>query len=215
MFAHMDDETISSYGTIRKFMDDGAYVILCCVCGNGHYCNNTDQVIKNNNRIDTFRRYELDRIVSKTISLDYYDLQLDANKVQNIFDNIISTYKPDIVITHWSGDLHFEHRLLGNASLVSCRRTLNCSVKQLWHVSAPMSKWAYGQFNGTFSPNLFIDISKYKDNKLKMLQEYSNSELSNTGDLRSIESIMSYDDQNGCIAGVKSAEAYLKIFEVI
>jgi hypothetical protein len=45
-----------------------------------------------------------------------------------------------------------------------------------------------------FSPNLFIDISKYKDNKLKMLQEYSNSELSNTGDLRSIESIMSYDD---------------------
>ena len=35
LFAHMDDETISSYGTIRRAADEGAEVVICCACGLG------------------------------------------------------------------------------------------------------------------------------------------------------------------------------------
>ena len=35
LFAHMDDETISSYGTIRRAADGGAEVVICCACGLG------------------------------------------------------------------------------------------------------------------------------------------------------------------------------------
>ena len=35
LFAHMDDETISSYGTIRRAADEGAEVIVYCMCGLG------------------------------------------------------------------------------------------------------------------------------------------------------------------------------------
>ena len=35
LFAHMDDETISSYGTIRRAADEGAEVVICCVCRGG------------------------------------------------------------------------------------------------------------------------------------------------------------------------------------
>lgn len=35
LFAHMDDETISSYGTIRRAIDEGTEVIIHCMCGLG------------------------------------------------------------------------------------------------------------------------------------------------------------------------------------
>lgn len=37
LFAHMDDETISSYGTIRRAADEGAEVIVHCMCGLGRF----------------------------------------------------------------------------------------------------------------------------------------------------------------------------------
>ena len=34
-YAHMDDETILSYGTMKKLADDGDEVYAVCMCGNG------------------------------------------------------------------------------------------------------------------------------------------------------------------------------------
>jgi len=34
-YAHMDDETILSYGTMRKLADEGDEVYAACLCGNG------------------------------------------------------------------------------------------------------------------------------------------------------------------------------------
>ena len=34
-YAHMDDETILSYGTMRKLADEGNEVYAACICGNG------------------------------------------------------------------------------------------------------------------------------------------------------------------------------------
>ena len=35
LFAHMDDEAISSYGTISRAADEGAEVVVYCACGLG------------------------------------------------------------------------------------------------------------------------------------------------------------------------------------
>lgn len=42
LFAHMDDETISSYGTIRRAADEGAEVIVHCMCGLGRFPSTVD-----------------------------------------------------------------------------------------------------------------------------------------------------------------------------
>ena len=216
IFAHMDDETISSYGTIRKMADAGANIILYCACGGGRAINDTYTLKYHNKRIEAFQEYYLNKFVN-IIDYTYQDdLTLTQNMSQNIFNNAIIKYKPDIVITHWTGDLHFEHRLLGEASLVACRCVLGSSIKQLWHVSSPMSKWTYGQINSSFTPNLFIDTSKYKNEKIKMLHKYTESEIPiDINDLRSTDSIIKYDELNGHVIGVDAAEAYIKIFEVI
>lgn len=217
IFAHMDDETILSYGTICKMADAGANVILYCICSAGRMELSDIYTLKHHNqRTETFHEFRLSKYIHKSECAYQNDLSLTPKLVQTIFNNAISKYKPDIVVTHWSGDLHFEHRLLGEASLVACRCVLGSSIKQLWHVSSPVSKWSYGQINGGFMPNLFIDTSKYKNEKLEMLHKYTGAELPiDNNDLRSADSIIKYDELNGHIIGVDAAEAYIKVFEVI
>lgn len=38
----MDDETISSYGTIRRAADEGAEVTVYCMCGLGRFPSTAD-----------------------------------------------------------------------------------------------------------------------------------------------------------------------------
>jgi len=65
-----------------------------------------------------------------------------------------------------------------------------------------------------FSPNLFIDISRYEHTKAEMLERYSACEIPYPPDLRSADAVMMYDKMNGAAAGVGMAESYIKVFEV-
>lgn len=211
LFAHMDDETISSYGTIRRAVDEGAEVVVCCACGLGRA--SAGEARKQEERaavFDTYRRY-----AKFVYSRRYSDLSLTRNTAQKIFDEAVAEYAPSIVVTHWTGDLHFEHGLLGQASLVSCRRVPGGPVRQLWHASSPAERWTYGQTERPFTPNLFVDTGKYEVAKRQLLGEYAKCELPAFPDLRSAESVVQYDMQNGRVAGLEAAEAYFKVFEVV
>lgn len=208
LFAHMDDEAISSYGTIRRAADEGAEVVICCACGFGR-SGEAEQEL----RRGVFKGYG--RIANVTsYGMLYYDLSLTERTAQDVFDGAVMLHRPDVVVTHWAGDLHFEHRLLGMASLVSCRRIPGSPVRQLWHVSSPAERWTYGQTGRPFTPNMFVDVGKYMQEKRKTLDEYAKCELPEFPDLRSAESVVRYDAQNGLVAGVDAAEAYFKVFEV-
>lgn len=208
LFAHMDDETISSYGTIRRAADEGAEVVICCVCRGGR-----DGYTGQELRRSVFAEYgHLANVMA--YGMLYYDCSLTERTTQEVFNGAVMLHRPDIVVTHWTGDLHFEHRLLGQASLVSCRRIPDSPVRQLWHVSSPMERWTYGQLERPFTPNLFIDTKKYEHAKRQMLDKYAKCELPEFPDLRSAESVIQYDKQNGRVAGLEMAEAYFKVFEV-
>ena len=67
IFAHMDDETISSYGTIRKMADAGANVILYCICGAGRMTLSDTYTLKHHNqRTDTFHEFRLSNYIYKS-----------------------------------------------------------------------------------------------------------------------------------------------------
>ena len=127
LFAHMDDETISSYGTIRRAADEGADVIVYCMCGLGRLPSTVDDEQIQDERRAIFNRYG--HYVKFIDSRRCSDLSLTRYLAQKMFDETIRQYMPSIVVTHWSGDLHFEHRLLGQTSLVSCRRIPDSPVK--------------------------------------------------------------------------------------
>jgi LmbE family N-acetylglucosaminyl deacetylase len=210
LFAHMDDEAISSYGTIRRAVDEGAEVVVYCACGLGR--SSAGCARAQGERRAVFEQYR--RYVKSVDCGRCSDLSLTPRSAQEIFDEVVKRYAPSVVVTHWAGDLHFEHRLLSQASLVSCRRVPGSPVRQLWHASSPMERWTYGQVRRPFTPNLFVDTGKYEGAKRQTLDEYAKCEFPEFPDLRSAESVIQYDRQNGRVAGLETAEAYFKVFEV-
>ena len=78
-------------------------------------------------------------------------------------------FNPDILVTHSGKDLHSEHRMLFEEALLLCRQSSGASVKTLLTTASPAVMQARGAYSGSFSPNVFFDISKYALDKLEAL----------------------------------------------
>ena len=129
IYAHIDDETILSYGTLAKLSKDNN-VLLVTLCGNGR---------ENNYKKDRVKQYcQICRKINiNHTSLAENDLALDKNKISNYLNNCILSFKPDIVFTHSQKDLHFEHRLVAEQVLLNCRNIPNSTVKSLYTTVSP------------------------------------------------------------------------------
>lgn len=205
VFAHMDDETINSYGTIRKFLKCGIDVSIYCLCGNGR-----------NRENDEHRRKIFDSLMSNqqgglTHRLCCFDLNLIERDINDSVARMIEDENPDVVVTHSIHDLHSEHRMVAEQMLVLCRNKSDSNVKSLYFSAGPQSEWTYGVY-GKFQPNTFIDISEFRDDKISALRSYGNIIPSNDFDLRSTDSIIQWNDMWGRVAGQKSSEPYELVF---
>ena len=205
IFAHLDDETILSYGTLLKFANLGINCHVCCICGNGR-----DQT--QSFRIDAFAKNMKNANAEYSIHRNY-DLSLNRDIVKEIVCDEINNVHPHTIVTHSMHDLHFEHRLVSEQVLLCCRLVPNANVRRLWNTVSTTEKWTYGQF-GMFQPNVFIDISMFAKCKRDALENYS-KELAFFPDNRSIDSIMHRNQEDGYRIGSRYAESYEQLFEVI
>lgn len=205
IFAHLDDETILSYGTLLKFANLGINCHVCCICGNGR--DQTQQF-----RIDAFSRNMKDANMTYS-TYDNYDLSLTSDVVKKIVCNEINHSHPHTIVTHSIHDLHFEHRLVSEQVLLCCRLVPNVGVRRLWNTVSTTEKWTYGQF-GVFQPNVFVDTTAYATAKRKALERYG-KELAFFPDNRSVESILHRNQEDGYRIGTEYAESYEQLFEVI
>lgn len=206
VFAHLDDETILSYGTMLKF--SVAYKVgVLVLCGNGSTNKSLDYRLK---RLDVF---EKNVVGFKFKTCNYFDLCLERNNIKKEIESFIAKTKPEIVFTHSMADMHFEHRLVGEEVLTACRRVGNASVKALYATAAPTQMTAYNQF-GSFQPNYFVDISKFIEQKKSALERYSMELPSDSNDIRSAESIIAQNRQYGRLMGVDYCEAYQQLFKL-
>jgi LmbE family N-acetylglucosaminyl deacetylase len=206
IYAHMDDETLLSYGTLAKLTKNNN-ILLVTLCGNGR---------ENDYKKTRAKQYcqILKKININHTSLTENDLSLDKNKISNYLNNCILSFKPDIVFTHSQKDLHFEHRLTAEQVLLNCRNIPNSTVKSLYTTVSPTYNWTYGQY-GNFQPNIFIDISEYAKEKKEALKLYDMELPKNQLDNRSVSSIMTWNKIHGYTIGVEYAEPYEQIFNIL
>lgn len=206
IYAHLDDETILSYGTLAKLTKNNN-ILLVTLCGNGREDDYTKYRAK--------QYYQICRKLNiNHTSLSENDLSLDKNKISNYLNSCISNFKPDIVFTHSQKDLHFEHRLVAEQVLLHCRNIPNSTIKSLYTSVSPTYNWTYGQY-GSFQPNTFIDISEYAKEKEEALKLYDMELPKNQLDNRSIDSIMTWNKMYGHTIGVEYAEPYEQVFSII
>lgn len=214
--AHPDDEVLGLGGTIAKHTKNGDEVHLLIITD-----GSTSQYKKSKELskiIDNKKKETEDCAKILGISTIIYgnlpDMKLDITphiEINEVIENAINIIKPDIVYTHFWGDVNQDHIQVFNSTLVAVRPMVNQSVKEIYCYNVPSStEWgSYNQFVA-FSPNTFVDISKYFDIKQKAIECYK-TELRNYPHPRSIECIKNYDKDCGLKVGVKMAESFVMI----
>jgi LmbE family N-acetylglucosaminyl deacetylase/CheY-like chemotaxis protein len=121
---------------------------------------------------DSIRRAEeaeraAERLGAKLILQDLEDTRVPmADPTVNMIESVIEEFRPTVVYTHTSCDLHQDHRNVHQATLVATR-----SVANVYCYESPSA-------TVKFAPARFVDIDANLDDKVAMLAVFtSQSEL--------------------------------------
>lgn len=228
--AHPDDEVLGMGGTIKKLTkNDNDVKIVIMATGissrrSSDYKNSTkyeinDQTLKKiNEQINNLRKdaKKASNVLGvKDVQFEHFpDNEMDT--VSNLqitkkIEEVIQSYKPDVVYTHSQFDINVDHRTLYFATITATRPKKNQTVKEVLCFEVPSSTEWY--FPSTFSPNVFVDINEEIQFKLKALRAYKN-EIQQFPHPRSLEAISAIGKRWGSVSGFKNAEAFYLVRKI-
>jgi len=209
---HPDDEVLGCGGTIVKHVNRGDEVYLCIVT-KGYIPDWSEEFLKN-------RPKEIEKAnkilgIKKTYFLDYPTVKLDTipqKELNEAISKVVNEVKPDILYIPHKGDLNKDHRLVFESSLVATRPANHKVKKILSYETLSESEW--GQPIEVFIPNVYVDISETLGKKIEAMKAYG-SELKQYPHPRSLEIIEALAKKRGSEVGVKFAEAFILIKEIV
>ena len=115
---------------------------------------------------------------------------------------------PDVIYTHHPGDLNVDHRVTFQAVLTATRPVPGCRVKELYACEvASSTEWAFQQLVPPFRPNVFEDVTRTIDLKVRALERYR-GEHRPFPHPRSGDALRAAARRWGSVAGVEYAEAF-------
>lgn len=198
--AHPDDLEAGCGGLVQKINDHGGSVtnLIMVKPSAEHNIHRNKKIVEQ----------ELEQ--SKNIlgfDTVIYDTPLHDNGRPNLTNsnNLVSFVESvaqghDILITHWREDYHQDHRVCFDIAMSVSRK----NFEQFWC----MDQTPYNLHYKNYSCNRYVDITKYRENKIKSLQAYS-SYFTN----QSIETIINYNKYRGSFLGDnKLAETFNVIY---
>lgn len=216
--AHPDDEILGMGGTLLKHQNSGDEIFIHILTdGHSSRLNETTTTKKNSEPIK--RRLESARYVAKQlgaikIHIDSFKDQMLDNypliKIVKAIEFFSKEIDPDIVYTHFGGDVNMDHRITFLAVLTAFRPVNKNTPSKILCAEIPSStEWGDIKFN----PNYFVDISDFLDSKTKLLSCYD-YEMKEFPHPRSIEAIKNHSYNCGSVISAKAAEAFFLIREI-
>jgi len=210
---HPDDETLGCGGTIAKHVHSGDHVTLCIVT-TAYKPEWSDEYLEMRNKQIT-KAVEILGINNNVIELGYHTVKLDIIPQKEIAESLITVVnevQPDIAYIPYKGDLHRDHRVIFESALVAMR-PVNCTVKKILAYET-LSETEWGQPIAPFIPNVYCDITETFLKKIEALKAYK-TELKEFPHPRSLEAIEALAKKRGSEIGVRSAEAFSLVREVV
>jgi LmbE family N-acetylglucosaminyl deacetylase len=105
------------------------------------------------------------------------DQRLDTAPLIEItqrIEAILEELDPEVVYTHFPGDVNVDHGVVARAVWTACRPYRFPRIRRLAAFETPSStEWAWPLPDGVFSPNLFVEVSATIDAKLAAMECYS------------------------------------------
>jgi len=212
--AHPDDEVLGCGGTIKR-LSQGGHDIYIAILGEGITSRYEKQ-----EQVDETLVKNLHNCSHKVAELlgarDLFMYNLPDNRfdtvplieIVKIVEGLINRLNPEVIYTHFNGDLNIDHMMVHRAVLTATRPIAGHPVKEIYAFEVPSStEWAFGQFDHGFHANVFVDITDTLDVKLKAMQTYE-SEVRTFPYPRSPEAIWALAQLRGSSVGLRAAEAF-------
>ena len=210
--AHPDDEVLGCGGYIANQVRSGGEVFVTFL---------SDGVTSRQGNLglqEIESRRNAARLASKVLGVsevsfgDYPDNKIDTVPLLEIIKSIeavVERVRPQIVLTHFGGDLNIDHRIVNQAVLTACRPAPKQGVKKVLFFEVPSStEWQVPIEGEAFTPTWFEDISETLEIKTKALTVYEH-ELREWPHPRSVKAVEHLAHWRGASCGVDAAEAFV------
>lgn len=213
--AHPDDEVLGCGAVISRFSAEGRQV---------HVLIMSDGVMSrwNAENVDAQSELTLRKCAAKeandilgTASLQFHNLpdnrmdSIDRLDIIKCIEEFIFRTRPDLVLTHHSGDVNIDHRIVHDAVVTACRPQPGFFVKELFFFEVPSStEWRPSFSAQPFLPNVFIDVTYSLEKKIQALRAYA-YELREFPHPRSVAAVEYLARWRGATAGLEAAEAFM------
>lgn len=212
--AHPDDEVLGCGGMINKFAKKGSDVYTLIL---GEGVTSRDAKRDRSKREDDIRRLKnnienANKMlgVKKTFTFDFPDNRFDTVALLDIVKVIEDVKKeiiPEIIYTHFHGDLNIDHRITFEAVMTAFRPMALEKGVEVYSFEIPSStEWAFGRFS-CFHPNVFLDVSSEFKIKLKAMEMYE-EEMRIFPHPRSLDALKIQAQHWGTTVGLEYAEAF-------
>ena len=203
---HPDDEVLGCGGTIASHVKNGDDVHLC-VATVAYAPDWSESLIKKREK-ETEKSAKILGI-KKIHKLNFPTAKLDTigqKEINDSLKNLINKIKPEVVYIPHQYDLHKDHRIIFESSLVAARPSFGKNIRALLSYET-LSETEFGREIGYFNPNVYSDITGTIDKKVKAIKSYV-GELKKHPHPRSLVGIKSLATLRGSESGVKYAEAF-------
>lgn len=211
--AHPDDELLGSAGTLLLFKKKG-YKIKIIFLSDGESSREVGK--KKLYKLINKRKKQAIKIsklckFEEPMFAEFPDNRLDTVpilKIIKFIENEIRKFKPKILITHNENDLNIDHKLAFKAVITATRPSTKTFIQSIYCFETPSStENNFSRLKVNFNPNLYFDISKFLNKKIKLLKIYKD-EIKKYPHSRSLEGIKVLAKYRGTQIGVKYAEAF-------
>jgi len=213
--AHPDDEVLGCGATMAKHVQNGDEVhvaILVEGITSRDKVRNREQYNKQLLELQQSARQANDILGVSTVTFgEFPDNRMDSLDlldVIKVIEELIEKFNLDIVYTHHYGDVNIDHQIVNQAVITACRPLPGVKFKTiLFFEVASSTEWQISNFNSSFNPNWFVDVSGMMQLKRKALEAYQ-SEMREWPHARSINAVEYLAKWRGATIGVEAAETF-------
>lgn len=213
---HADDETLGCGGTILKYIEAGYDVHWLLVTGMSLESGFAIKQVEK-------RQQEITKAIDAYKFGAVHELNLPPACLETVpmgdiigpISKVISDVEPDQVFTVYRNDAHSDHQIVFDAVMSATKSFRYPYIKRVMAFET-MSETDFGlkPEDGGFRPNVYIDISKYLNKKLDILEIFE-SEVGDFPFPRSRKALESLAYVRGAQCNAEAAEAFMLIKEIL
>lgn len=213
---HADDETLGCGGTILKLIEAGVKVHWLLITNVSEEYGYSKEFSERREAeiIQVYERYKFEKLHNLGLKPASLDLLPKGDLIAKV-SAIITEVRPDLIFVPYRNDAHSDHEIVYDAVMASAKSFRYPYIKKiLAYETLSETDFGFKPEDRGFAPNVFVDIEKYLENKLSILEIFE-SEIGEFPFPRSRKAIKSLGYIRGIQSNKEAAESFMLLKEIL